>query len=321
MPKTIALIAVDNGLGHLKRQIILGDFLTSRLYSVTIYCNSRNTEKLLSNRKIKFIHCSIKVNDLFHRVNLINKYPILRDLDKYDIVLSDNILEIVNIRQDALLFASFFWHKAIKNVPKPYFDYCENLIRVNKPLIFSSSFFTSPYLKGYKNLVEVGLFSKISNTKKIKKDILISTGHGGEDLEFFESAVAPLLKLAEEKNFCIWVEPSLYKAGKSSQLKLATYESEMYNKIRIGICRPGVGTVTDLLKVEAFILMHYEKANLEMKNISRTIERLNLGKKVSNVADLASMVEDKWNKKSHNYNLLSFDGPQNVEKSMQLMLN
>ena len=38
-----------------------------------------------------------------------------------------------------------------------------------------------------------------------------------------------------------------------------------------------------------------------MRNISRTVESFDFGRTVSNVEDLASLVENKWNKKNKNY--------------------
>ena len=57
----------------------------------------------------------------------------------------------------------------------------------------------------------------------------------------------------------------------------ANFSVEMYRKIGVGICRPGLGVITDLLTIGAWPVAAYEKRNREMKHNASVLKTHGLG--------------------------------------------
>ena len=61
-------------------------------------------------------------------------------LKNYDIVISDNLLEVLELRPDAWILGSFFG-KTIKDISYQLFDNSEKLLKHYKPKVISSEIF------------------------------------------------------------------------------------------------------------------------------------------------------------------------------------
>ena len=57
--KKIAIIASNNGLGHIKRCIVLANSL-SKKFNVTLFCLKEKVEYFEINKKVKIINFEIK---------------------------------------------------------------------------------------------------------------------------------------------------------------------------------------------------------------------------------------------------------------------
>ena len=288
----IGILAIDNGLGHIRRQSILANHLSLNGYSVSIYCNYENSKKFTFESDVNLYDLSIDLNDLDLNKK-INKKLSSIPFKNYDLFISDNLIEVLEFYPNSIIFGSFFWHKSM-NISKHYYDKCEYLLKRHHPMIIANKYFAPNYIKTNNNVKLIGLFSDIRNKKddfNKKNDILISSGLGKTE----QFPVLDLLKFCENLSIrvknTIWVEPKYFNQLKSNRFKLATYNNEMYQKIKVALVRPGLGTVSDLLASNCIIIPIHEDNNEEMKHNAKVLYSLgHFNYKASNISQILETI-------------------------------
>ena len=118
--KTAALIACNNGYGHLRRLLIIYESLRKTNICPTIFAPIYKVKHLSKILKIKHVK---KIN-FYSNTNLKNfsqnKFPIFNykipSLENFDYVISDNLIEILNLRPDAIISGSFLFHENIEKI-------------------------------------------------------------------------------------------------------------------------------------------------------------------------------------------------------------
>tara|TARA_B100001250_G_scaffold414561_1_gene453892 strand:+ start:1440 stop:2417 length:978 start_codon:yes stop_codon:yes gene_type:complete len=319
--KNIALIACSNGYGHTRRILCISSAFREIGYNTVIFAEIEKVKKLC---KIMGISCPTTIDfntqtDLKFQLhkkipNWINR---IKNLDNFDYVISDNLLEILELRKDSLISGSFLWHKSLSNFPENKKKYYQRLIEKYNPKIFSSSFFTSDYLKEYKNLYEVGLFALGEKRKGIKKNILISAGKGGNVNQLTKSFILKVSK-NPKPNFInkLYIEPNTYKKDMPKWIQPAKYTDKMYSSLSSAIIRPGAGTITDCIINNVRMFCFYEEGNFEMKSNSIKIQNSNLG---YNSVEIKKAWEDslKWNQSKiglNGFKNIDLNGSQSIVK-------
>ncbi len=269
--KKIALIACSNGYGHIRRLLILADALIKNNSDPVLFAPAYTvrhivkTEDVLCPKTFDFDTQTSRENWLDGTA--INWVDFAPDLDNFDIVISDNLIETLLIRPDAWLSGSFFWHDSLKYFPQDLKLQALDLLRKYNPRMISSSMFTSDMVKLHTQLFEVGLYtSQVFNTKHTNKnDVLIACGKGGgttkQTKEFVE-----LLATREKVQFQrVWVEPEILPQKHPDWMISASFTHEMYQSILASVIRPGIGTVTNSLLSNARVFPFYEYGNKEMR--------------------------------------------------------
>ncbi len=146
--KKIAIIASDNGIGHIKRSIILANKLAS-IYKKTKFIffadqskiiKLKNEIKLIDN--IQFKNYSPNIENLLRLKNPFNNIlSSLPDLKNYHIVISDNLPEVLLKNTNTILFANFLWSNVYGNQKKKYQLKIKNLLEKYKPITFQNYLF------------------------------------------------------------------------------------------------------------------------------------------------------------------------------------
>jgi hypothetical protein len=270
--KKIALIACSNGYGHIRRLLLLAqeldlyhDVQTTLLAPVKVVNRLVQKLKISSPKLIDFDTHTSQSNWINGSSN--DWYKKLPNLEFYNIVISDNLIEILHIRPDAWLSGSFFWHESLENFPLKQKDISKKLLKKYRPKMVSSKLFSSPYLSHCTRLYEVGLFSNCIGHKiefNRNRDILIATGKGVGVDSVARYFVNSLINLKGRRFDKLWVEPNLLPEKNPEWMVPATFTVDMYKRIAAAIIRPGVGTVTDSLVNGAKIFPFYEQYNNEM---------------------------------------------------------
>lgn len=292
LAKSIALIVISNGLGHLRRQLAFYKYLVSQDYDVTIFCHLDDLKKL-SKVDVKAKQLEIRVTDLPNLAKDGFFESLSTNLDRFDIVVSDNCVDILRSRQDAILFASFFWHRAL-SMPDWYSRNSDELLESCNPIIIANRLFVSDYIKKYDNLYLVGFFGQQSiRGSHSKDDLLLSFGFSNGLNSYFIEIADYVTDFCLKEERKLWLEPRYYNNMnvKSSLVVQATYTDEMYKSIDLGIVRPGIGTLTNLIAARSKIICVHEENNEEMLSNSRRINDLGFGINAPNIESLAKLLK------------------------------
>lgn len=289
--KKVALIACDHGFGHTKRCYIYGMELAKKELEVSLFAREDGLRKFskiygtMSNlHLIPFRTQSCPLNSKNQWMQWLNKLP---NLDTFQCIVSDNLPEILELRQDALLSGSFLWHLDLPAIDKKYKAHCESLIAQYRPIHLAADFFVSEELRSFSKIVPLGLIGKVkSDAPKAnfeKGALLISGGRNSILKAELSSFVEKLILNKEKPNFSkVWVDANLLPDNYPKWIRVATYNKEMYRSLSVALIRPGVGTVTDCLRNRVFILAIAEEENIEMITNINALEQSNYGIKVLN---------------------------------------
>ena len=109
----LLIIPSDNGLGHIRRCIILANYLSKKI-KVTLLLNKKIKSKFIVNNKIKiiFIDKIFKVKN--KRYTYYNKKKINEIIRKYQYVLIDNFADLIKLNHKTFLYYNFLWHKNLR---------------------------------------------------------------------------------------------------------------------------------------------------------------------------------------------------------------
>ena len=276
--KNIAVIACDHGLGHIRRSYLISLSL-SRANKVTLFAPLSKISKLSlilpPSESISFINLLTKSTpSLFARPfsEITNWLTQLNGIGAYDYVISDNLPEILSLRSDAILSAQFFWHRVVPSNPE-YFSFCQKLITDFNPLVFGCKHFAMPHIKDSINYCPVSLYKNPNLIKTYseclsqkKSDLLITGGSTTLLRSKLRPIVEKYLSRPSSSFRYIHVDPLLLPQSLPSWVRIASYSNEMYCAIKHAVCRPGLGTLTDLLTVGASASLLYESENSEMSH-------------------------------------------------------
>jgi len=283
------IFTCTNGLGHIRRSILLADELNNNGVQTTIFAPKNTVIYLCKKLNLKTPYIvdfdtQTTINDWKDKtaINWIERIP---DISNFKIVVSDNLIEILKIRRDAWISGSFFWHRSIKNFDRKIFLESEYLIENLEPNIISSRLFSANYFPK-KNLHQVGLFfnNKVFENVKNPRNILISIGRGGHAYskvrEFIENNKFDNLPIEGK----ILIDPELYSNSMPNIFSEAKYNQEMYSSLLAAIIRPGIGTLTECLFNKVPLYLFYEDGNYEMKYNASQIRKNNLGYDCENIS-------------------------------------
>lgn len=213
-------------------------------------------------------------NNQYQWTNWLKDLP---NLDAYPIVVSDNLPEILVVRKDAWLSGSFLWHLDLPYIDDSYKVQCEELLSKYQPLHLAADFFVSDELRSKSQIVPLGLIGDLGLAKP-KPDfktgaLLISGGRNSILKSQLTTFVKQLIDASTKPNFTkVWVDSSLLPESYPDWVEAAPFNEEMYQSLSVAIIRPGVGTVTDCLRNQVFMVAVAEDSNLEMKTNIHALE-------------------------------------------------
>lgn len=216
-------------------------------------------------------------------------YRALPSLDAFDLVISDNLVEILHVRQDAIISGHFLWSHVFTNLPPEFVANEASLLRRHRPPILAGRPFTSPQLRSYPNLVEIGLCTSDGQHAVQRGNgsaLLVSAGRGGDLSGPLGNFLNVLAARKPEAFDVVYVEPRVLRTIDAPPwLKPADYSVAMYRMLGAAICRPGIGTVTDCLQHDVRIFALSEPDNLEVTHNGNVLETLGLGESCVSFAD------------------------------------
>jgi len=281
--KKIAVISSDNGLGHIKRSILLSNNLSKffKNYKIIIYAN-KSKEKLLKNEiklneEVEFKNFSPDIEKLLRLKNPFNRIlNSLPDLKKYHIVISDNLPEVLLKNKNTILFANFLWSEICSNQKITYKLKIENLLKKYEPIIFQNYLFGMKLSSHtHKMINKLNFFEfRLSKPKKIQNSILFTVGNTDDYSISIDKIILTLRKLPNK--YKIFIEPRYFNDSLPYNFFSMNYSKKNISQMEYAIIRPGLGTIYSCLEsnISMFIL---NSANKEIKYNREIIIKNKLG--------------------------------------------
>ena len=321
----IGFLVCSNGLGHIRRICLICKFLVDRGIKVTIYGEEEKINFFLDVKYkniIQIINFDTKTK-IYNWLNgtsteWLKQYP--SSIKKHDKLISDNLLEILEIVPDSIIMASFFWHKTLP-VSKKLFKNTETLLNKYNPTIISAKGFTPRYICAYEKNHQIGLSVEkeriITKFKKNNKQkILISSGSS----TLYDNQISDLLANFN-KNYIKSLSIEHLKIEKkfqnycSDKIKIFNFTCSDYRDINIAIIRPSLGVITECLAANLIILPMYEKGNNEINFNAKQISLMFDVPIFTSIFDAFKYIDERLIIKSKKPT--SFDGPADLYKLLE----
>lgn len=277
----VGLVACANGFGHVRRMLALARALEVLGASAVLLAPQQAVRSIASASRIALPQY-IDFESRTTRGDWLMPEgrcwtDALPALDSFDIVVSDNLIEILAVRPQAWLSGSFFWHLALPGFPQAKAERAEALLADCRPRMISTDLFAASYLAAKTRLHRVGLYAFGSAERnESQTDVLVSCGRGGEVMSATQALLSSIASAARPAYVTVWVEPELYRPEMPAWMQPANFSPEMYGRLAAAVIRPGVGTVTDALLAGARLFTFHETDNLEMLGNARRLASANL---------------------------------------------
>jgi len=319
----LLIIPSDNGLGHIRRSIILANHLSKKL-KISILLNKKIKSKFIINKKVKIV----LINKIFKiekkKYFYFNQKKIDKIINKNDYVWIDNFADLSELNKKTILYYNFLWHKNLKLNHKKFIDLDK---KIKKNFSCGNYLFQEKYFKKQNNKL-IPFFEKFKSYKN-KKSVLISLGTS--DYKGVNSIKKNLIKYFNEKNIKnikFYIDPKIFDHNfKNMGFAKADYSKKMYKEIKFAIIKPGLGTIEECLKRGIIIIPYAKNTYSEFFYNSRilinnklgygfqTIEKsLNFIIKNINNAELIKQHETKCKN-------LKWEGEKKIEKYILKRLN
>lgn len=312
--KSILFLVCSNGFGHYKRSARVASKLLELDNDISVNFISKETthrnhtdwaisKKLVLNERFTYIkgESTIEIDDINKSKQTINYNGIgwlnSRLIEEADLVISDNIGAILELRSDAILMGSFLWSDLIfKNEHRDLYDYANfelKLLGDFIPDMIALGDMAMPYVLRHTQTYLTSWivdFNYKLNVRSMIKNILVLGGGTG----FLDSELANVcLMLSKSRKYKVHTTNriSLLLSNKKSHVVFG-FSNQDFKEIDLIIGRPGIGTLTDCVTHAIPILAIGETDNVEIQHNLRKIELLSFGLDISsNLTDINSIID------------------------------
>lgn len=267
--KTIAVYCCTNGLGHFKRVSEVAKYLSLK-NKVTIYCSPKQLSKIGPVENVSYI---LTENNLRWDKVVKGDYETVKDeyfnwlekygptTDKYDIVISDNIVGLLNYRSSTILMGSFLWKDVLQSKIgiNEISALEEELLSKYKPILITNKYVETQSVTEYSNKLQTGFGEKRQP------------------------------RIAQEIKYLYYQSPSSdYGLGyskvvdKIARLELPYIKSggniPVFPEPTAIIARPGVGTITHcVINQIPLIALFSRHDSQEIIELAEIVEKLKIG--------------------------------------------
>lgn len=294
----ICVFVCNNGLGHIRRVVAISSFILKNKKNVYIdaFLSLESLKLMKSWPESIFFknHPKVKIIN-FTYPKIFKKHtsdPSINDwlsiqvpnLEIYDIVWSDNILDILEYRPDTKITGSFLWHETMNNFKSmqilKFIERQKDLLKKHRPKMAGVEYFSTKTVKQKTDFYPVGLYKYSSIIGKKKgRNILMSCGLAGEEERITKSTIEFIIDNNLEPPQTLFVEPRLLPRKYPKWIKKASFSAEMFNSCIAACIRPGIGTISDSLVNHLKIFAFSTFLSHEMLHNCKILEKLKLGVK------------------------------------------
>lgn len=267
LKKSIAFYCCTNGLGHFKRVNEVSKYLSNEL-EVTIYCSTKQVQKLGKLPNVKYIEYSIDnirwdlvtSGNIDQAIKLYFKWfeTYRSTVGLYDIVVSDNLPVLLLQRKDVILMGSFLWKDVFYSRlgDNKLTEIDTQLLSSYSPTLITNEYVETQSVKTYKNKV--------------------SFGFGCEERLKVISDIKYTLIQYPTVNYLTQYTEYLDNVRSRTTYPVIDTLSTIDNVKLVG--RPGVGTITHCVEYNIPLIALYSmEDSQEIIELADTVERLKIG--------------------------------------------
>jgi hypothetical protein len=298
----IAVLVCSNGLGHTRRVIAIAEFMFKNGFEGQLHAfmPKMYLDKLKFWDSCRYFtnHPNIKISDFHYPRQSIEKTNDLYakdwhlielpNLELYDKVWSDNILQVLEIRPDTKITGSFLWHEVFDNNNNTnglneFIQSQKRILNEYKPQMAGNEYFATPDVKLKTDFFPVGLYRYSGLLKeKTGKGVLIACGLGGEEEEITRSTVMEIIRNNMRPTEKLFVESRLLPPQYPEWIEKANFSAEMFHECAAVCIRPGMGTLSDALVNHTRVFAFSNQQSFEMVHNSKVLEGMKVGEKCQN---------------------------------------
>lgn len=297
----LCVVICENGLGHFKRCIGLMHHWLKKYpqTELSVLCRDWQVKATSDWEWTHLLHqknCTLYVDKLSQSVvwspdsgfyeqgQLIGWIDRLRDfepLSTADIVISDNLSGILELRPDTILTGSFLWMEVLnvhKNNPEvARFISYEKALLANKPPMLCVGTIAMPAVLEYTTAVPLPWFGLSSKSAaKVHRQPQTIALIGGATPAADQALLTIANELLENSAYQLTMSskffPHIHRLDPARLFPFGFQQAD-YEACDLVICRPGIGTVTECMVSNTPMLLIPETSNAEMvHNTARLVE-------------------------------------------------
>lgn len=297
----VALIACDHGLGHVRRAVLVAEALASRESEVDVLAPAGAAERIRralgiarsgAVRDVPFATLTTPASLRDGAAEAARWEERLPDLDRYDVVISDNLPEVLDVREDAVLVAQFLWHDVIDGIHPEIQQRAARLVRSAR-LVVGSLPFAMPAVRALPGFRPVGLHASPVGAERDRSggELLVTGGSTPVLADGLRNALRLLADRRPEMFSRVLVDPALLPERAPGWMQPADYSAHMFGGLSAALVRPGLGVVTELVARAVPMWCTYEAGNAEMRHNAAVLTSLGLG---GDLGALAAGADAGW---------------------------
>ena len=294
----MAFVISPNGLGHAKRALgwlpyLLEAFPTLQLHlAMAEWQAERLADVMPSSKRVHLAFGYTEGAVRWHRAaaayvgqDLLAWRQHLATWEAFqtaEVVISDNLVEVLALRPDALLMGSFLWGPVLKAAHpevEAIRQYCaeeQRLLHTYRPTLLCVGDLVMPEAAAQTGAVKLPWMTTPYPSPKAESGRPTVAFLGGATPSIQASLQSEAEKIAAEGTWQVLVPERQWEAGKG--MGAFDFSAEAWHSLDAVVCRPGVGTLTDAVRYRVPILAIEEPENLEMLHNGRQVEALGLGR-------------------------------------------
>ena len=252
----IGIYICSNGYGHFHRMLQVCTHLP--FHEIDIHC-----ERYQYNR---FKPTQDNLNFIFYKESNI-RWDRKRvgsidtsGIDKYDRVITDNLVEVLKYRPDALLSGSFLWSDIWREKygNNDFSDEQDKIFHDVKPRVVCNGDVVFGQLKKYKNKVDIGWGCKDNSTEDFNLNRIVCIT---PSLNYTEKYTEKFLEIRNE-----------YQDDVDFSFNINHTDNSMF------VIRPGLGMITTCVSHRIPIVALWdENDSIEIQHLAHKVEELGIG--------------------------------------------
>ena len=258
----IGIYICSNGYGHFHRMLQVCSNLP--YYDIDIYCERYQYNRFNPQRP--------NLNFIFYDESNIRwdkkEFGSLDvgDIDKYDKVITDNLVEVLKYRPDAIYSGSFLWSDVWRDRfgDNEFSDEQDKIFHDVKPKVICNGDVVFGQLKDYENKVNIGWGCK-DDFKDIKEFNLDTIVCVPPSLNYTDEYTEKFLEIRED-----------YQNDFNFSFNLNHTENSLF------VIRPGLGVITTCVaKRIPIIALWADEDSSEIKHLAKRVEELGIGRRLN----------------------------------------